>query len=131
MNDKTSNKLLPCPFCSGEEISMGAYSISPDCYIECKSCGCMIEKEVPWNGMNQEEHDRECAKFLIEAWNTRKPMERIVERLEEELALSDKEKLRCINEDALQFDIAKGYATGIYNAIEIVKEEIEISGGRG
>lgn len=84
MSDKTSDKRLrPCPFCGGEEISMGAYSISPDCYIECKSCSCMIEREVPWNGMNQEEHDRECAKILIEAWNTRKPMERIVERLSE------------------------------------------------
>lgn len=53
------------------------------------------------------------------------PVESIVERLEEELKLSDKEKERCVKENPLQFDVAKGYANGIYNAIEIVK-----AGGR-
>ena len=57
------------------------------------------------------------------AWNTRKPMQNIVERLEEELELTDKEKRRCVHENPLQFDEAKGYARGIANAIEIVKEE--------
>lgn len=114
MNDKTSDKLLPCPFCDSEKISMGAYSISPDCYIRCESCGCVIEKEVPWNGMNQEEHDRECAKFLIEAWNTRKPMERIVERLEDELAWHKKGN----------FNYSNGKHDGLAKAIEIVKEEM-------
>lgn len=58
----------------------------------------------------------------ISKWNTRKPMERIMERLEEELHLSDKEEERCVYENPLQFDEAKGYARGIANAIEIVKE---------
>lgn len=54
---------------------------------------------------------------------SRKPMERIIERLRDELHLSDEEKRRCVAENMLQFDSAKGYANGIYNAIEIVKEE--------
>lgn len=46
---------------------------------------------------------------------------RIMDRLKKELYLADKAKERC---NSLQFDVAKGYATGIYNAIEFVKEEL-------
>ena len=45
----------------------------------------------------------------------------VVEQLEEVLSLADKEKERCARENPLQFDSAKGYATGIFNALEIVK----------
>jgi hypothetical protein len=48
-------------------------------------------------------------------------IKRIVDRLKKELYLADKAKERC---NSLQFDVAKGYATGIYNAIEFVKEEL-------
>ena len=41
--------------------------------------------------------------------------------LEEELKLADDEKARCIKENPMQFDSAKGYANGIAVAIEIVK----------
>ena len=49
--------------------------------------------------------------------------EKIVEKLEEELNMADEEKLRCAGENPLQFDSAKGYAHGVGNAIEIVKQE--------
>lgn len=45
----------------------------------------------------------------------------VCEELEEELRLADKEKERCIEENPLQFDSAKGYSNGIANAIEIVR----------
>lgn len=48
--------------------------------------------------------------------------EKIIKKLEEELNLADEEKLRCARENALQFDSAKGYAHGVANAIEIVKQ---------
>ena len=51
--------------------------------------------------------------------------EKIIEKLEEELKLADKEKERCIKENHLQFDSAKGYANGVAIAIEIVKQEAE------
>ena len=51
--------------------------------------------------------------------------EKIIEKLEEELKLADEEKLRCERENPLQFDSAKGYAHGVGNAIEIVKQEAE------
>ena len=48
-------------------------------------------------------------------------MDRIVEQLEEELRLSEEEKRRCVAENAMQFDSAKGYYNGIDNALAIVK----------
>ena len=46
----------------------------------------------------------------------------VVEELEKELSLADKEKERCTGENHLQFDSVKGYASGISTAIEIVKQ---------
>ena len=48
-------------------------------------------------------------------------LEEVVALLEEELKLADDEKARCIKENPMQFDEAKGYARGIATAIEIVK----------
>lgn len=48
-------------------------------------------------------------------------LEEVVALLEEELKLADDEKARCIKENPIQFDEAKGYARGIATAIEIVK----------
>lgn len=48
-------------------------------------------------------------------------VEKVVALLEEELKLADDEKARCIKENPIQFDSAKGYAHGIAVAIEIVK----------
>lgn len=50
-------------------------------------------------------------------------MERIVEKLETELKLAEEEKERCIRENPLQFDSAKGYVNAISVAIEMIKEE--------
>ncbi len=67
------NKLLPCPFCGGE-VEM--YSTQVDAIREhygfhCKSCDMATSYDYP--------NDREEA---IKHWNTRKPLERIVEQLE-------------------------------------------------
>lgn len=47
---------------------------------------------------------------------------KIIEKLNEELKLSNNEKERCSREDQLQFDTVKGYVNGIENAIEVVKQ---------
>lgn len=47
--------------------------------------------------------------------------DKVVEQLEEELELAEEEKKRCVIENYLQYDFAKGYAMGVYNAIDIVK----------
>lgn len=49
-------------------------------------------------------------------------IEKMISRLEEELALADKEKERCVKKNPLQFDSAKGYASGVSMAIEIVNK---------
>ena len=54
-----------------------------------------------------------------------KVFDKIIEKLENELKLADEEKLRCARENPLQFDSAKGYANGVANSIEIVKQEEE------
>lgn len=70
----------------------------------------------------EEDHDMfiicEMAKLFLEEKEKQK---KVLERLEEELKLADEEKERCARENPLQFDSAKGYATAMYNAIEIVK----------
>ena len=104
-------KLLPCPFCGGE-VKM--YSTKIDAIQECHDFHCdSCNMTISYDYTNKQE--------AIEAWNTRKPMERIVERLEEELKLADEIKEKCARENQLMFDNAKGYATGISNAIYILK----------
>lgn len=58
---------------------------------------------------------------LIDDQPTAFDVEDVIEQLNKELELADKEKLRCAMENILQFDEAKGYARGIACAIEIVK----------
>ena len=94
------SELKRCPFCGGEarlqKINKhGAY------YVICKTCGCRTPKYQ--HRFTSKEERQEDA---IEAWNTRKPMERIVERLEK------------IKENAWDEE----YQT-MCDAIEIVKEE--------
>lgn len=50
---------------------MGAYSIAPECHIECE-CGARIELTVNFDDeMSVEEHDDLCAMELAMAWNRR------------------------------------------------------------
>ena len=108
-----NDKLLPCPFCGGKPFVYTTGSVSCGFYVEiiCENCGCRT--------------DRAYEEVASEVWNTRKPMERIVEQLEEELKLADKEKERCAKENPLQFDSAKGYTTGINNALDSVKGGVD------
>lgn len=96
--------LKPCPFCGGE-VNEGCYPTdypTSHCraYVECSKCGLMI---------NEDGRVSDADRLLEEAikkWNTRKPMERIVEQLE-------KEKVNIVNEsDSYTLD----------RAIEIVQK---------
>ena len=60
-----ADRLKPCPFCGGEVEVFEGYT---GWYIEC-DCG-----NSTWACDTKEE--------LVECWNTRKPMDRIVEELE-------------------------------------------------
>lgn len=46
---------------------------------------------------------------------------RIIKRLKKELKLAEDVEERAVKENPFQFDRIKGYAAGIYNALEFVK----------
>lgn len=92
----SDTKLKPCPFCGGEAIvyednEYDKYSIG------CKNC-CDCEPITKWTRKKE----------AIALWNTRKPMERIVERLEEAFTV--------------KFTFSKPLMA-LEDAIKIVKEE--------
>jgi Lar family restriction alleviation protein len=113
MNEK---KLKNCPFCGGEAITHSRCSYEETggetmFFARCKHCGV----EGPWS------YSKENA---INAWNTRVPMQKIVERLEEDSKhwWKMKQEALKLNEGDLvnrydAFEIASN------NAIDIVKEE--------
>ena len=91
-----------CPCCHSEDISVGSVVVldREELYIKCNSCGLklQIRKEYGYGE-------------LLKHWNTRKSMERIMQRLEDEtIALEDNygDFVECIPKEI---------------AIEIVKEE--------
>lgn len=101
------NKLLPCPFCGGEAIksafSWGA--ITDEYTIQCTMCGSRTKV------LKLEE--------AIKTWNTRKPMERIVEQLEEQI-----DNNRGWEDEDYYWGETKGYE----HAIEIVKGGVDNAG---
>lgn len=63
-------KLLPCPFCGGEAERIKRGSNFPYIHgVWCIACNCRTSFE-------------KSEEISIEKWNTRKPMEQILERLE-------------------------------------------------
>ena len=95
-------KLLQCPFCGGEAEVIKAHSVFEKPYVViCKNKSCHAS-------VGEFSENR---KDAITAWNTRKPMERILERLEE--------KAREYTNDDLSYRIP---CFGIDESIEIVKE---------
>ena len=64
-------KLLPCPFC-GYDYAQIEHDKEGWVYVQCHKSGCMARTD---GCLNEDEASR--------LWNTRKPMERIIERLEE------------------------------------------------
>lgn len=91
------SELKRCPFCGGEYIMETYFNWSPA--IKCGDCGAVMTIPMEF-GINKEAE-------LKRKWNTRKPMERIVERLEQKI-----HRLHDIHHNV-----------AIKEAIEIVKEE--------
>lgn len=109
-----TDKLKPCPFCGGEarirdlNIKIPYEGIAH--FVGC--CQCDVRSGISFDG----------EQAAIEAWNTRKPMDRIVERLEYALnncipRINCKE---CNKREKTVYEMALEYA------IEIVK-----TGGKG
>ncbi len=66
-------KLLPCPFCGGENVIETYVSFLP--VLQCDDCRATMMFPASFHGNYKKE--------LAKKWNTRKPMERILTKLEE------------------------------------------------
>ena len=101
MSDK---RIKPCPCC--ESTDVGTEFVGKMEYVICRSCGLQT---LAFFEKGQ----------AIKRWNTRKPMERIVERLEERASAHERIMLGCANveERHLHCRISDEYK----QAIEIVK----------
>lgn len=115
----SDTKLSPiyCPCCGSAEIIKSVFPTDYPtehvrAYVECKECGLQINEDgnVKDSGM--------LLNKAVEKWNTRRPMERIVEQLEERMLYDGciKEGLNvclknscneCIYEDAIRI-VKKG-----------------------
>ena len=120
-------KLKKCPFCGGEAVfyrtpikSNGGWCDSV--VVRCKECEARTNRVI-YNAVkhpNDEEYIE-----AAEAWNTRKPVEMILERLEEKEAECRERAKEELNEFCLEmFHAYENEADGIKKAIEIIKEEV-------
>lgn len=71
--------------------------------------------------------------FMIQGFIAEQPtafdLESVIEKLQTELNLADKEKERCIRENPLQFDSAKGYSNGMAVALQLLKSAVNATNG--
>lgn len=95
-------KLLPCPFCGGEARLM-YYDSEGDGTPSCINYDEELEVSHAfvhcYNCDTDFFHHSDSAKKVLDMWNTRKPMERIVERLEEELPLYTGKAIKIVMEE--------------------------------
>ena len=73
-----TDKLMNCPFCGGKAnvIEAKHREYQSTYYVYCKHCRC-------------KSMESQCLRDVIEAWNTRKPIDNIVEQLEDANATDD------------------------------------------
>jgi len=105
-------KLKPCPFCGGEAEYCKGDWIGKEYWVKCTKCSCKTSLSNNY-------------KKPIEEWNTRKPIDRIVEQLENELELAEKQKEECTFKALPYYDRTEGYIVAMSNAINIVKGDDE------
>jgi len=109
-------KLLPCPFCGGEaEMNYSVFS-KCEAYARCKCCGA---RTMEFSSASLQDARLKA----IQSWNTRKPMQEIVERLEEDCKIHRKDKEEAYLTD--DFKLYQSYSDvndGLESAIRIVKE---------
>ena len=92
------SELKRCPFCGGE-AELDCKGNFKDWFVKCKRCFCKTPIFLL-------EH------FAIVAWNTRKPMDRIVKRLERNMLDNDDNNI-----------FVEQHNNHYKSAIKIVKEE--------
>lgn len=104
------SELKSCPFCGGETecYTVQTIQLETGFVVKCKNLDCVM-----CSGGTL----RQTPEEAINAWNTRKPVERILERLKEEM--NDCKDSSDINED-----FYVGMWQGFRYAFEIIEEEV-------
>lgn len=105
-----NDKLLPCPFC-GYHGTLHSIDMCNTVYAVCMKCGSRTM-------------DFEKGEEAIKHWNTRKPMERIVEQLEERRNTT----ICKMNNEPYGNQVQMWYRTGVRDAIDIVKGGVDNAG---
>lgn len=107
-----TDKLRECPFCGGENVEVFAWEVTYQGNFfkpYCKDCDFELKPQ-----MTEEE--------AIKAWNTRKPIDRIVEQLEALAEEADNTRNTYLaKHDWLPVNLYKGRYNAFDEAIEIVK----------
>ena len=124
------SELKRCPFCGGEAEIVDekrycgneGYSVK---FVKCRECDVCTKERISDGYFNEYCTDEEIA----ELWNTRKPMERIVERLEQQ---RKQYKRRAEEQEGVNLTVKIsekffGKACSYEHAIKIVKEESGIN----
>ena len=107
MSKEKTNSLLNCPFCGVSLKKIGSKRRGNQFYVHDLNGPDCILKEFAFKADDEEK---------IKRWNTRKPMKRIVERLEE---TKTKSYVTGITANPYEF----GACHAMNDAIAIVKEE--------
>lgn len=106
-------ELKPCPFCGGEAV----VHVNDGVRAVCRDCGASSKGLV--DGYSQGRPNGSAIKGVVKAWNTRKPMERIVEQIVEQKQIVEKMKElfalnQKMNQELLQ---AKKYASQLMESV--------------
>ena len=124
------SELKRCPFCGGEAKTEEHFKQWDGRYYEvthisCRLCGCSSNTISEMECKDRKKRKEEA----IAAWNARRPVERILERLEEEdmnlfKAINKYQKKMYTDREALDMcRILQHKQLSIHEAVEIVKEE--------
>ena len=118
-------KLLNCPFCGGEAVVEEHFKQWDGRYYEvthisCRSCWCSSKTISEMECKDRKKRKEEA----IKSWNTRKPMERILEKLNERI----EHHVKLVNYEMNMGTIVdverhEEAIKATDKAIEIVKEE--------
>lgn len=121
-SDKTSDYLLPCPFCGGEAIyetkrenELG--TIIPQMF--CNSCKMTFEIENDSPFLNDDKTYDYLKGKLNDLWNTRKPVDEVLDRLENAAFWTP----QTYDEDGFGNDDSEEVVL-LDRVLEIVKEEL-------
>ena len=106
------NELKKCPFCDGEARLQRKAKNNHGYYVVCKKCGCRTPY-FQYQFLSREE----LRNIAITTWNTRKPMNRIAELLEDI-------KTKCFVTGITANPYEFGACYAMDKAIKIVKEEM-------